>query len=115
MSGLSSILVLYALFYVIEVVGSNISYFAICLIVKNDLDIIEWIEYHKKMGCSKFYVYDNHSVPPMNQSISSFITSGLVQYQYIQGMLMPNPQIHAYRECIQNYKLNHTFMVNYFF
>jgi hypothetical protein len=34
--------------------SGNQSYFAICLIIKNDPDIVEWIDYHKKMGCSKF-------------------------------------------------------------
>ena len=91
--------------------NSNISYFAICLIIKNDQDIVEWIEYHKRMGCSKFYVFDHSSQPPLNSTISSYIESGLVDYSYIEGIFKPNPQIKVYRDCIDKYRENHTFMV----
>ena len=87
------------------------SYFAICLIIKNDYDIIEWIDYHKKMGCSKFYINDHSSDPPLNKTISSYIESGLVEYSYLQGVLKPNPQINVYKSCIDKHKDKHTFMV----
>lgn len=87
------------------------SYFAICLIIKNDYDIIEWIDYHRKMGCSKFYVNDHSSDPPLNTTILSYIKSGLVEYTYYQGSFKPNPQIKVYQDCIDKYKDKHTFMV----
>lgn len=89
----------------------NQSYFAICLIIKNDNDIIEWIDYHKKLGCSKFYVNDHNSDPPLNTTISSYIESGLVEYSYLEGVLKPNPQINVYQSCIEKHKDKHTFMV----
>ena len=87
------------------------SYFAICLIIKNDPDIVEWIDYHRKMGCSKFYVHDHSSGPPLNATIASHIESGLVEYSYLQGSFKPNPQIKVYKDCIEKHKDKHTFMV----
>src|SRR4051794_2358924 len=37
------------------------SYFAICLVVKDERDLVEWIEYHHRMGCDKFYIFDHNS------------------------------------------------------
>lgn len=37
-------------------------YVAVCVIVKNQhRDIREWLEYHRWLGVSKVYVYDNNS------------------------------------------------------
>ena len=91
--------------------AGNQSYFAICLIIKNDPDMIEWIEYHRKMGCSKFYIFDHSSDPPLNTTIASHIESGLVEYSYLRGSFKPNPQIKAYKDCIDKHKEKHTFMV----
>jgi len=91
--------------------SNSSSYFALCLIVKNDPDIVEWIDYHQKMGCSKIYVFDHSSHPPLNSTIVSYIDSGLVDYNYISGKFKPNPQIKVYGDCIERYRNRHTFMV----
>jgi len=44
------------------------NFFALCLAVKDDLDIVEWIEYHWRKGCSNFqeYIYCGR-----NEAVSS--------------------------------------------
>jgi hypothetical protein len=56
---------------------------AFCVMAKNELDLHEWVDYHRQLGVSKFYIYDEYSSPPLSISISEFIESGLVEYQTI--------------------------------
>ena len=41
------------------------NFFALCLAVKDDLDIVEWIEYHWRKGCSN---------PPLSHLFVSIMT-----------------------------------------
>ena len=55
---------------------------AFCVLAKNERDLYEWIDYHRQLNVTKFYVLDEHSDPPLNQQIPNFISSGLVEYQH---------------------------------
>ncbi len=78
-------------------------YLAICAIVKNEPDIVEWIEYHKRMGVEKFYIYDNNSAPPVINLISNYAKEGLVEYKFQANKKYPTSQIFAYNDCFQSY------------
>lgn len=49
---------------------------AFCVLAKDELDIYEWVDYHRQLGVSKFYVYDEYSDPPMSVPLKGFIDSG---------------------------------------
>lgn len=88
------------------------SYFAICLIFRDEIqDLPEWIEYHKRMGTSKFYIFDHNSTVPAVNAIQSYISLGLVKYMYtdFQHHRIP-PQIAAYNQCLQLYGRQHKFI-----
>ena len=53
---------------------------AFCVLAKDEHDLYEWIDYHRQLGVSKFYVLDENSDPPMSLQIPNFIQSGLVEY-----------------------------------
>lgn len=54
---------------------------AFCVLAKDERDLYEWIDYHRQLNVSKFYVLDEHSNPPLSQQIPNFISSGLVEYR----------------------------------
>lgn len=56
---------------------------AFCVLAKDEKDLYEWIDYHRQLGVSKFYVMDEYSDPPLKFLISEFIDSGLVEYKRI--------------------------------
>lgn len=75
----------------------NDNYFAICAVVKNEQDLPEWIEYHRRMGCSKFYLFDNNSSTPLINSIMTYVSNELVDYSFIaKSNVHSNPQIYVY-------------------
>jgi hypothetical protein len=89
------------------------SYFSICLALKEDDDVLEWIDYHSRMGCSRFYIFDSNSIPPMNKTLSKHIESGLVTYTYLPaGVYKPHVQYYIYDQCIKRFGQRHTFMVS---
>jgi hypothetical protein len=97
--------------YGLNVTGSgNNSYLAICAVVKMEPDILEWVDYHRRMGCGRFYIFD--SAPSfedaMNGTLQTHIDSGLVQYTWLGGVRAP--QYVAYRSCLSEHRLKHTFM-----
>ena len=56
---------------------------AFCVLAKDEKDLYEWIDYHRQLGVSKFYVMDEYSDPSLDLLISEFIDSGLVEYKKI--------------------------------
>ena len=77
-------------------------YLAICAIAKNEGPYFkEWIEWHHKMGVTKFYIYDNESTDSIKEVLAPYIASGLVEYINFPGYRM---QIAAYDHCMENYR-----------
>lgn len=61
-------------------------YLSVVAIIKNEGEyILEWIEYHRIMGVSKFYIYDNESDDNINEILKPYIEEGIVDYKYCPG------------------------------
>ena len=64
-------------------------YLAVCAIAKDEGPYFkEWIEWHRKQGVDKFYVYDNESTDCTKEVLEPYIKSGLVEYTYFPGYRM---------------------------
>lgn len=67
----------------------------------------EWIEYHKLIGVSKFYFYDNESEDDTYDILKPYISSGLVEYSLIKGKAQ---QLNAYNDAINKHKYDCRYM-----
>lgn len=77
-------------------------YLAICAIAKNEGTYFqEWIEWHRKMGVEKFYIYDNESTDCTKNVLKPYIESGLVEYHYWPGS---KQQLPAYDHCFETHR-----------
>ena len=88
-------------------------YFAMCLITKDEHEALaEWIEYHKRLGSSKFYIFDHNSTIPVLNGIQEYVTSGLVEYFYFTnyGNEQAPAQIIAYDHCLKLFGNKHKFI-----
>ena len=75
---------------------------AMVSISKNEGPYIrEWIEYHKLMGFTKFYFYDNESEDDTKSILQPYIENGLVEYVFIPGKAR---QLDAYNDAIRRHK-----------
>ena len=91
---------------------------ALCLIVKDDVDLEEWVQYHVNLGVRKIYVFDNNSTHPLLLPVlHPFIANGHVEYQYLSDPIppaalqgLPNQQLYAYQRCIREFGERHEFM-----
>lgn len=45
-------------------------------------DLREWVEYHRNLGVTRFYIMDLNSSRPSGREIADFISSGLVDFFY---------------------------------
>lgn len=59
-------------------------FLVVCAIVKNEPDLVEWIEFNKKAGVEKFYIYDNESTDDIKKRLAPYVKSGLVEYTYFK-------------------------------
>eukprot|EP00596_Hydrurales_sp_CCMP1899_P002611 CAMPEP_0119039936 /NCGR_PEP_ID=MMETSP1177-20130426/9722_1 /TAXON_ID=2985 /ORGANISM="Ochromonas sp, Strain CCMP1899" /LENGTH=270 /DNA_ID=CAMNT_0007004489 /DNA_START=316 /DNA_END=1128 /DNA_ORIENTATION=+ len=90
---------------------------AFCVMAKNELDLHEWVDYHRKLDVTKFYVFDDYSSPPLSTSIAEFIESGLVEYQTISfywtntlhflGIHTKNHDRSAFDRCLKTHGHKH--------
>ena len=79
-------------------------YLAVCAIAKNEgAYFVEWIEWHKKLGVEKFYIYDNESSDNTKEILTPYIESGLVDYVFWQGR---KQQLLAYDNCLDKHRLD---------
>ncbi|HIS36205.1 TPA: glycosyltransferase family 92 protein [Candidatus Scatousia excrementigallinarum] len=74
---------------------------AVVAIAKNESEYIrEWVVFHKIIGVSIIYLYDNNSADNMRDKISDFIESGFVVYEVIHG---ERRQCDAYNDALHKY------------
>lgn len=77
-------------------------YLAVCAIAKNEGPYFkEWIEWHRKQGVEKFYIYDNGSTDETKDVLSPYIESGFVDYTYFPGS---KRQLDAYDDCFERHR-----------
>ncbi len=80
------------------------NYLTVCAIAKDEGPYFkEWIEWHRKMGVNKFYIYDNESSDQTKKILSPYINLGLVEYIYFPGYRM---QLAAYDDCLERHRLD---------
>ncbi len=61
-------------------------FLGITIIIKNEAPYIEeWLEFHKIMGVTKFYIYDNESTDNIKEILLPYIKDNSVKYKYIKG------------------------------
>ena len=83
-------------------------YLSVVAIVKNEaLYIEEWIEYHKLLGITRFYIYDNESTDGLKRVLNKYICNGEVIYKSYPGKTM---QCFAYNDVINQYKYKTKYM-----
>jgi Glycosyl transferase family 2 len=90
---------------------------AFCVLAKDELDLYEWIDYHRQLGVGKFYLLDEHSDPPLSLQIPNFIDSGLVHYEkysyfwsntlHFLGFATKNHLRVAFDECLRKHGDKH--------
>ena len=79
-------------------------YLAVCAIAKNEGPyFVEWIEWHRRQGVEKFYIYDNESTDGTKELLEPFVRSGLVEYRYWPGR---QRQLPAYDDCLERHRLS---------
>lgn len=79
-------------------------YLAVCAMAKNEGPYFaEWIEWHRRMGVDKFYIYDNESTDDTKEILAPYIESGLVDYTYWEGR---KQQLPIYDHCLDTHRLD---------
>ena len=77
-------------------------YLAVCAIAKNEGPYFkEWIDWHRKMGVEKFYIYDNESTDCTKEVLAPYIAEGIVDYCYFPGR---KRQLAAYDDCFEKHR-----------
>lgn len=78
-------------------------YLAVCAIAKNEGPYFaEWIEWHRRQGVEKFYIYDNESTDGTKDILAPYVEKGIVDYTYFPGQ---KRQLAAYDDCFERHRL----------
>ena len=79
-------------------------YLAVCAIAKNEGPYFsEWIEWHRKQGVEKFYIYDNESSDNTREVLMPYVESGIVEYTFWSGK---KQQLAVYDDCLDKHRLD---------
>ena len=85
---------------------------AICVIAKNEnLYINEFVDYYKKLGISKIYLYDNNDISGENFSfiLKNDIESNFVEIINARGK--KKFQVDAYNDCYRNHRNDYSWFL----
>lgn len=78
-------------------------YLAVCAIAKNEGPYFEeWIEWHRRQGVEKFYIYDNDSTDCTKEVLAPYVEKGIVDYTFFPGH---RKQLAAYDDCFERHRL----------
>jgi hypothetical protein len=74
---------------------------AICAIFREEAPFLaEWIEFHRGVGATHFYLYDNFSTDNFRDVLAPYIAAGLVT---LTTWPVPVGQVSAYAHCIDRH------------
>jgi predicted O-methyltransferase YrrM len=74
---------------------------AICLIIKDENEYLhEWLNYHRAIGISHFYIYDNNSAVPVSEFLKNETDVTVKLWENSQ----PGSQTSAYNDCCLNHQ-----------
>ena len=77
-------------------------YLAVCAIAKNEGPYFaEWIEWHRRIGVERFYIYDNESSDGTRDVLAPYIAEGIVDYTFFPGR---RRQLAAYDDCFERHR-----------
>lgn len=80
---------------------------AIVSMMKNEEDyILEWLEYHRLAGVTKFFIYDNESTDSTKELLQPYIESGLVEHTLYDGsnLIKWEGQINCFNLALDEHK-----------
>ncbi len=91
-----------------ENIPKNQDSLGLVLIIKNEERYLpEWIEYHKAVGVSKFYIYDNGSTDNTREILQQYIDEGTVIYTLCPGKMR---QLPAYMDALDRFRFEVKYM-----
>ena len=73
-------------------------FLSLCAIIKNEIHIIEWINYYRKIGVEHFFIYDNESDIPLSETLNDY--KSICTIKKIKGK---DKQLICYKECVKEY------------
>ena len=76
-------------------------FLSLCVIIKDENNLIEFILYHWLIGVEHFYIYDNDSNPPIKNILHHYIFKKICTIIDFPGKAQ---QINSYNHCIKNYR-----------
>lgn len=82
---------------------------SICSIFKNEGEYLkEWIEYHRLIGVTKFYLYNNDSTDDYLTVLKPYIENKIVELTNIHGKAR---QMDAYNDCLNKHKKDTKYLI----
>lgn len=75
-------------------------YLSLCLFVKNERYLEEFITYYKILGVEHFYIYDNQSTFPIRNRLDHKFYSDFITFIDFCGDFQ---QLNAYNHCLKNF------------
>ena len=84
---------------------------AACVVLRDELDVPEWLAYHRRLGIGAFYIYDHNGTVPLTDAAPyASLAAGDVRYNYFNQYLGESPQLAVYNECREQFFGQHRWM-----
>ena len=84
---------------------------AICAVVRDDPDLLEWLEHNRRLGFGAFYLFGDHESTPSFALTQKNLTQGDVYYHSFNAVLGDHSaQSTAHNACITRFASRHQWM-----
>ena len=89
-------------------------YVGMCAIVRDSLDLRDFVDHYMSLGVNKIYIFDHNSSIPVIKQLWDYAEAGIVEYHYIEDFVFFKGdaivQFEAYRQCIKKFAHRHQFL-----
>ena len=83
-------------------------YLSLCVIIKDEMNIEEFIIYYRILGVEHFYIYDNECAYPLQDRLHASFFKDMCTILLFPGKCQ---QMNAYNHCIEYFKLDTNWLI----
>ncbi len=65
---------------------SQHNYVGLCAIIRDSLDLRDFVDHYVSLGVIKIYIFDHNSSTPVIKQLRDYTEAGIVEYHYIEDI-----------------------------
>eukprot|EP01040_Poterioochromonas_malhamensis_P005483 gene5483-5889_t len=107
-------IIVFLLLHSLHVYSGHLSYVGICAVITNELDVVEWIDYHLQLDIHHLYLYQYSNYTIKEEIVKNYNNNNNNNTEkQVKLHTIDNPSlsiVDIYQQCLDKYRHHHQFI-----